>query len=176
VSERIATACGSDDLLPDTTRRRLESGKIAFDPALFQWDGIEARAYKFALGDERGMGWRGVSRFTIGGPPFEPSQFELRYFELSPGGYSSIEKHQHVHLIIVLRGRGKALIGEEVVDLAPHDVAYVPPDTPHRWINDGQEPFGFLCPVAAPRDAPQPLSDEEWKALERNPVTAPYVY
>ena len=167
---------GSDEVLPTTTLRRLPGGKIPFDPSLFQWAGIDAHAYKFAIGDARGMGWRGVSRFTIGGPPTEPSQFELRYFELAPGGYSSIEKHAHIHLIIVLRGRGKALIGAEVVDLAPHDIAYVPPSTPHRWINDGEEPFGFLCPVNAPRDAPQPLSDEEWKTLERNPVTAPYVY
>jgi S-methyl-1-thioxylulose 5-phosphate methylthiotransferase len=174
VSGRTTTG-GSDEML-DATPHRVPSGKIAFDPTLFQWAGIEAHAYKFALGDMRGMGWRGVSRFTIGGPPAVPAQFELRYFELAPGGYSSIEKHQHIHLIIVLRGRGKALIGAEVVDLAPYDLAYVPPATPHRWINDSEEPFGFLCPVNAPRDAPQPLSDEEWIALERNPVTAPYVY
>jgi quercetin dioxygenase-like cupin family protein len=163
-------------VLPDATGRRLDAGKVAFDPAQFLWAGIEAHAYKFALGDARGMGWRGVSRFTIGGPPALSSQFELRYFELAPGGYSSVEKHGHVHLIVVLRGSGKALIGAEVVDLAPYDIAYVPPGTPHRWINDGDEPFGFLCPVDAPRDAPQPLSDEEWNALRRNPVTAPYAY
>ena len=176
MSEGTTTACGSDGVLPDGTRRYLEAGKIAFDPQRFEWSGIDPQDYKFALGDARGMGWRGVTRFTIGGPPFEPAQYELRYFELVPGGYSSIEKHVHVHLIIVLRGRGKALIGDQVIDLAPYDIAYVPPATPHRWINDGEEPFGFLCPVNAPRDAPQPLSDEEWHALQGNPVTAPYVY
>lgn len=148
----------------------------AFDPARFRWEGVEPRAYKFSLGDARGMGWRGVLRFTLGGPPELPTAFELRYFELQPGGYSSLEKHRHVHLIVAVRGRGRALVGRRVVDLQPLDVLYVPPLTPHRWINEGDEPFGFLCPVDADRDPPQPVSDEEWEALRSDPETAPYAF
>lgn len=152
------------------------TGKIAFDPATFTWEGIPPREYKFNTGDQRGMGWQGITRFTFGRPPGMPAQFELRYFELDEGGYSSIEKHQHIHMIMILRGHGKAIIGDAVIDLAPMDVVYVPPATPHRWINAGSEPFGFLCPVDAERDAPAPLSDEEWAALRANPATAPYVF
>lgn len=150
--------------------------KIAFDAAEFRWHGIDPRAYKFSVGDHRGMGWRGVTRFTLGRPPAVPSRLELRYFELEPGGYSSLEKHTHVHLIIAMRGKGKALVGGEVFDLAPFDLVYVPPGTPHRWMTDGPDPFGFLCPVDAERDMPQPLTDDEWEALRRNPVTAAYVF
>lgn len=105
-----------------------------------------------------------------------PAQFELRYFELQPGGYSSLEKHQHVHFIVALRGVGRALVGERVVDLSPFDAVHVPSLTPHRWLNAGEEPFGFLCPVDRERDEPQPIDDGEWEALQRNPATARYVF
>lgn len=147
-----------------------------FDPTAFRWSGIEPQAYKFSLGDARGMGWRGVQRFTLAGPPAWPVTFELRYFELVPGGYSSFEKHTHAHFIIAVRGRGRAVVGHEVFDLDPFDIVHVPAQTPHRWLNEDDEPFGFLCPVNASRDAPQPLSDEEWAALQHDPATGPYVF
>jgi quercetin dioxygenase-like cupin family protein len=75
-----------------------------------------------------------------------------------------------------LRGRGRALIGDRVVNCAPYDVLQVPPLIPHRWVNEGAEPFGFLCTVDSERDRPAPLDDDEWEALRRNPATAPYVF
>jgi quercetin dioxygenase-like cupin family protein len=147
-----------------------------FNQKAGSWDGIPPRPYKFQIGPERGMGWHGIQRYRLAGPPETPCTFELRYFELDPGGFSSLEKHRHVHFILALRGRGKALVGFELWDLSPFDLLYVPPWTPHRWINEGKDPFGFLCPVDADRDPPQPLSPEEWNLLKENPQTAPYVF
>jgi len=81
-----------------------------------------------------------------------------------------------VHLVVVVRGRGRALVGERVFELQPLEIVYVPPLVPHRWVNPYSEPFGFLCTVDAERDKPQPVSDEEWDALRANPETAPYVF
>lgn len=148
----------------------------AFDRAAFRWRGVEPQSYKFALGDARGMGWRGVTRFTLAGPPGVPARWELRYFELAPGGYSSLERHAHAHCIVVLRGRGEALVGPEVVPMLPLDLVVVPPDVPHRWVNTGDEPLGFLCPVDAERDPPRPVSDEQWESLSRDPVTARHTF
>src|SRR5260370_31342069 len=67
--------------------------KCALGGVAFGWAGVERQAYKFSLGDIRGMGWRGVTRFTLAGPAAWPVGFDLRYFELTPGGYSSFEKH-----------------------------------------------------------------------------------
>jgi quercetin dioxygenase-like cupin family protein len=135
----------------------------------FRWEGVEPRAYKEAAGDFRGVVRHALFRGGEGA-------FEVRYFELEPGGYSSLEKHLHVHFVVALRGTGKAVIGDQVVGLEPFDAAYVPPLTPHRFVNEGQEPFGFLCPVDAERDRPQPLDDAERESLRANPATAPYVY
>jgi quercetin dioxygenase-like cupin family protein len=150
--------------------------RTRFDGESFRWDGIEPRAYKPAVDPARGMDWHGITRHTLGRPDELPAAFELRYFELEPGGYSSLEKHAHAHLVVALRGCGRALIGDRVVDCAPFDALHVPPLTPHRWLNEGEAPFGFLCTVDAERDRPAPLDDQEWEALRRNPATAPYLF
>jgi quercetin dioxygenase-like cupin family protein len=137
----------------------------SFDPSTFRWEGVEEKPYK------EGGGWEGVTRFPLAAR----SGFEVRYFEIAPGGYSSLEKHEHPHVVIALRGRGRALVGREVVDLAPFDLVETPPLAPHRWVNAGDQPFGFLCTVAAERDRPQPLSEEELSALAADPETAPFI-
>lgn len=142
--------------------------KLRFDPARFRWQGVELRPYK------QGGGFEGISRYVLGDQL--PAAFALRYFELEPGGYSSLEKHRHVHLVMALRGTGRALVGDTVVELQPFDAVYVPPMTPHRWFNQGAEPFGFLCPVDAERDRPQPLDAHELDALRSSPTTAPYAF
>jgi quercetin dioxygenase-like cupin family protein len=154
----------------------MPSARIPFDREAFRWHGIDPRAYREKVGEEQGMGFRGVARHTLATGDELPAEFELRYFELEPGGYSSLEKHAHAHFVIALRGSGRALIGEQVIELEPLDAVYVAPRTPHRWVNRGHQPFGFLCPVDARRDAPQPLEDAEWEALRANPITAPYVF
>ena len=63
-----------------------------------------------------------------------------------------------------------------VFELEPFDAVYVAPETPHRWMNSGDQPFGFLCPVDSSRDRPQSLDEDEWAALRANPATAPYVF
>jgi hypothetical protein len=60
------------------------------------------------------------------------------------------------------------------VELAPLDLVQTAPWHPHRWVNAGDEPFGFLCTVDGERDAPQPLDDSEWQALLADPLTAPF--
>jgi len=124
----------------------------------------------------RGMGFAGVTRQTLASPEELPASWELRYFEFEPGGYSSLEKHRHAHFVVVLRGSGRALVDDKVVSCRPFDAVYVSSLAPHRWMNAGEEPFGFLCTVDRDRDRPQPLDDPEWEALRANPDTAPYVF
>ncbi|MCS7209961.1 MAG: cupin domain-containing protein [Fimbriimonadales bacterium] len=157
-------------------QQALQHLHIPFDPTQFRWEGVLPLDYKEHAGDARGMGWRGITRYNLGRPPYIEARFALRYFEIEPDGYSSLEKHAHVHLVVVIRGRGRALVGNRVFELKPFDIVYVPPNTPHRWVNPYRELFGFLCPVDAERDKPQPISEAEWQALRANPETAPYVF
>jgi quercetin dioxygenase-like cupin family protein len=122
------------------------------------------------------MGFKGVSRHTLARPEELPARWELRYFEFEAGGYSSLEKHSHAHFVVVLRGSGRALVEARVATCRPFDAVYVPGGAPHRWMNAGEEPFGFLCTVDGDRDRPHPLEDAEWAELATNPETAPFVF
>jgi quercetin dioxygenase-like cupin family protein len=132
--------------------------KRAFDR--FRWEGLEPRPYKDDPGTERGMAWRGIARTTLA-----RGAFEVRYFELAPGGFSSLEKHAHVHVVFAVRGAGRALVGTSVHSLAPLDMVTTEPWQPHRWMNAGEEPFGFLCTVEGERDRPVPVDDAEWALM-----------
>jgi S-methyl-1-thioxylulose 5-phosphate methylthiotransferase len=150
--------------------------RSAFDPAAFRWEGVSARPYKDDPGTARGMAWQGLSRHTLVRAPEAGVSFEVRYFEIAPGGFSSLEKHRHVHVVFAARGHGRALIGDQVVELSPLDLVQTPPFAPHRWVNAGDEPFGFICTVEGERDRPQPLDDAEWRALLADPRTAPFAH
>ena len=134
------------------------------------WDGVTPRVYKLGGSSVPGAAWRDVIRHTLAGGAGEPMAFQLRYFEIEPGGYSSLEKHRHVHTIIVLHGAGRVVVGREVFDVAPFDFVYVPPNVPHQFVNAGAAAFGFLCPVDADRDPPQPLTGEELRGLMSDPA------
>lgn len=116
----------------------------------FRWEGREDLAYK----NTRELEFRGVRRVELVGKAGEPTSFELRYFELEPGGYTSLEKHVHTHVLIGARGRGLVRMGEERLSLGPDDIAYVAPLQPHQLINESAEPFGFYCIVDRDRDRP----------------------
>ena len=51
---------------------------------------------------------------------------QLRYFEVGPGGHTTLERHEHAHAVVVQRGRGRCLVGDRVFDLAPLDLVHVP--------------------------------------------------
>lgn len=144
---------------------RAPSRFLTFQPP-FAWDAVARQPYK-----AEGAGFAGVDRHVLFGPG-DSTTFHVRYFELAPGGYSSLEKHQHAHAVICARGRGLAVVGTEVRPMNLMDAVYVSPMTPHQFINESDEPFGFFCIVDADRDRPQPVSREELAELQANPDVA----
>jgi quercetin dioxygenase-like cupin family protein len=100
---------------------------------------------------------------------------ELRYFELAPGGFSTLERHRHMHAVLILRGRGRCLVGEQVITLDTRDLVTVPPLTWHQFRAAPSEHLGFLCMVNATRDKPQLPTPEELARLRRNPDVAAFL-
>lgn len=143
-----------------------------FDKDTFRWEGVDLQQYKLHKGEHPGEGWREITRQVLAGSYGESCSFRVRYFEVGPGGHSSLEKHEHVHVVITLRGHGRAIVGASVHDVEPYDITYVPAWTPHQFVNDSEEPFGFLCIVDGDRDRPSPLSAKELAQLQANPETA----
>ena len=100
---------------------------------------------------------------------------ELRYFEVAPGGYSTLERHEHMHGVLILRGRGHCLVGDEVKQLGTNDLVTIAPMTWHQFRASTDEPLGFLCMVNAQRDKPQLPTADDIARLRQNPAIAAFL-
>src|SRR5262245_19573641 len=135
----------------------------------FRWEGVEELPYKE---DDRAL-FKSITRQVLFSDP--ELQGELRYFEVAPGGFSALERHEHMHGVLILRGRGRCLVGEEVRTLATNDLVTVPAMTWHQFRADSGEPLGFLCMVNAARDKPQLRRTEDLADMSRNPKVAAFL-
>ncbi len=116
----------------------------------YSWTGAGTERYKLEDGT-----WADVIRRTLVGDRGERTKFHLRYFEVAPGGHTSLEQHRHEHVVICVRGKGKCRVKKRTYDLDFLDTIYIPPDAPHQLFNPSSLPFGFLCIVDAERDRPR---------------------
>jgi mannose-6-phosphate isomerase-like protein (cupin superfamily) len=135
----------------------------------FRWEGVEMRPYKE---DERAL-YKTITRQVLFSDPDMAG--ELRYFEVAPGGFSTLERHQHMHAVLILRGRGQCLVGNEVKPLETRDLVTVPPMTWHQFRATAEEPLGFLCMVDAQRDKPQLPTPQDVERLKQNPAIAAFL-
>jgi mannose-6-phosphate isomerase-like protein (cupin superfamily) len=135
----------------------------------FRWEGVEVLPYKE---DARAL-FKGVSRQVLFCDAEQQS--ELRYFEVAPGGFSTLERHHHTHSVLILRGRGRCLVGGKVRELNTNDLVAVPPMTWHQFRATEGEPLGFLCMVNSTRDKPQLPSAEDLAVLEADPAAAAFL-
>ena len=115
----------------------------------FGWTGVDVLVYK----QEGTAPFKDVTRQVLFDGTDMPC--ELRYFEVAPGGFTTLERHEHVHNVMVIRGSGRCIIGDEVHALAVNDLVRVPPMTWHQFYAGAGEPLGFLCMVPAQRDRPR---------------------
>lgn len=120
------------------------------------WANVQPRRYKR---EEEGLArFRDVTRHTLLGAGPDGGEaglgFELRYFEVAPGGYSSLERHAHGHAVVIVKGKGAVRLGEATEPVAALDVVYVAPHDVHRFSADAGEALGFLCVVDLARDRP----------------------
>jgi mannose-6-phosphate isomerase-like protein (cupin superfamily) len=130
----------------------------------YGWEGVEVLPYKE---DDQAL-FKSITRQVL----FSDSALngELRYFEMAAGGFSTLERHEHIHAVLILRGRGHCLIGREVKSLETRDLVTVPPLTWHQFRATKGEPLGFLCMVNALRDKPQLPTADDLAQLTADPA------
>jgi quercetin dioxygenase-like cupin family protein len=135
----------------------------------FRWQGVDRLAYK----EEGSAPFKDITRQVLFADP--ALGCELRYFEMAAGGYSTLERHEHVHAVMIFRGRGHCLVGDEVREVETGDLVTIPPLTWHQFHATKGEPFGFLCMVNAERDRPQLPTVEDFPALRADPAVARFL-
>jgi quercetin dioxygenase-like cupin family protein len=137
--------------------------------APMRWQDVEVLEYKR---QEDGL-FRDVTRQVLFDDPLLACQ--LRYFEVAPGGHTTLERHEHAHAVLIARGSGRCLVGDRVYAVATHDLVHVPPLTWHQFRAGKDESLGFLCMVNAVRDRPQVPTAEDLHRLRENPLVAEFI-
>lgn len=135
----------------------------------FRWEDVPVEPYK-----EGGETFRDVSRQLLFGHG-EGLASDLRYFEVGPGGHTTLERHEHAHAVVVLRGGGRVLVDPEIREIRPFDLVHVPSLTWHQFRAAADEPLGFLCVADSGRDRPQRPTRLELEELGRRPEVAAFL-
>jgi len=87
------------------------------------------------------------------GPADGAPNFAMRRFIMGPGGGMPRHTNSVEHQQWVLRGRARIGLGDEVHEVGPEDVLYIPAGMPHYY-DVIEAPFEFLCMVP---DAPDEI-------------------
>ena len=127
------------------------------------WEGITPHIYKENPGVFRDV----TKQILFDNEADLPVQF--RYFQVEKDGFSSLEKHEHMHLVLIFKGKGHALLGSDVHEVREGDLITIPPWQWHQSRADAGDILGFLCLVNHDRDIPVYPTEEELLALKRDP-------
>jgi quercetin dioxygenase-like cupin family protein len=135
----------------------------------FRWEAVAHQPYK----QDGSAPFKDISRQVL----FHEDALncELRYFEMDAGGFSTLERHEHAHAVMILRGRGECLVGDEVREIKQFDLVSIPGWKWHQFRAASNEPLGFLCMVNVMRDRPQLPSEGELAALMSIPAIARFL-
>ena len=135
----------------------------------YRWDGVAYQPYK----QDGSAPFKDISRQTLFHDP--SLGCELRYFEMDAAGYSTLERHEHTHAVMIFRGRGQCLLGTEVRDVKEHDLITIPAWTWHQFRAAGDAPLGFLCMVNTTRDRPVLPTEADLSEMRSVPVVARFL-
>lgn len=127
----------------------MENNSKVIKAADYSWNGVERKQYKTDSNN-----FKDIHRYSLLGKEIKELNFQTRYFEIQPGGYSSLELHRHPHSVVIIRGSGSLVLENELHNLNLHDVVYIAPETIHQFHADNNEPLGFICIVDRYRDKP----------------------
>ena len=134
-----------------------------------KWEAVPILAYK----ENSGI-FKDVTRQVLfDGDARLPCQ--LRYFEIAPGGHSTLERHEHVHLVVILRGQGRVLIGSRVHSIDEKDVITITSNTWHQFRATAGVPLGFLCLVNSTRDRPVLPNADDLREMQGAPEVADFL-
>ena len=136
-----------------------------------RWRNVEELVYK---DEDVAATFKDVTRRILFGED-QQDGMEVRYFEVDAGGHTTLEKHEHTHLVIPIKGKGSCLVDDEVLPLAIHDLVYVPAWAWHQFRAAEDEVLGFLCMVKVKRDRPTLPTPEELAQMKSNPEVAAFI-
>lgn len=134
-----------------------------------RWEGVPVMPYK-----EDGTHFKSISRQILY-PGGHDLPVELRAFQMDADGYSTLERHNHAHLVMIVQGQGHVMVGGKIKEIGMLDVVHVPPMTWHQFKADKGEPMTFACVVNVERDRPQRPTETDLDELCQDPAVKEYI-
>lgn len=123
------------------------------------WNGVSTHIYK-----KNPDVFKDVTRQVLfDGASDLPVQF--RYFQVEKGGYSSLEHHEHSHFVVIFKGSGHVLLGNEVHEVNEGDCLTIDSWQWHQFRADMGTLLGFFCMVNVNRDRPSYPTEDELNEL-----------
>ncbi len=140
-----------------------------FDEKNNRWDGIEPHIYK----ENPGVFLDVTKQILFDGAADLSVQF--RYFQVEQGGFSSLEHHEHMHVVMIFKGKGHALLGNQVHEVKAGDFLTIAPWQWHQFRADAGDILGFLCLVNKDRDIPVYPTEEELAEMKKDPAVEKFL-
>ncbi|MBL8515442.1 MAG: cupin domain-containing protein [Betaproteobacteria bacterium] len=134
-----------------------------------RWQSVGVMAYK----EEGSAPFKDITRQTLFDDP--DLKCQVRYFEMAAGGHSTLERHEHMHAVMILRGEGHALVGTRIFAVKERDLVNIPGMTWHQFRATGDAPMGFLCVVNQERDKPQLPTEEDLRGMRSDAEVAAFI-
>lgn len=134
-----------------------------------RWDGIEPHIYKENPGVFRDV----TKQILFDNDNDLPVQF--RYFQVEKGGFSSFEHHAHRHVVMIFKGKGHMLLGNQVCEIHEGDLITIEPWQWHQFKADMGDILGFLCLVNHFRDTPVYPTEVDIAEIRKNPKAAAFL-
>ena len=82
--------------------------------------------------------------------PITGESCQLIWAKFEPGGTYDLHSHPHEQMSVVVSGRMRVTVGDEIHDIGPGDMWYVPANVDHGGEILGNEPVVFIDVYAPP--------------------------
>ena len=73
--------------------------------------------------------------------------FQMRLFEVGPGGRTPLHEHEWEHEVYILEGSGTLVFEGEEHPFEKGFFAFVPAGREHSFVNTGEGKLSFICVV-----------------------------
>jgi mannose-6-phosphate isomerase-like protein (cupin superfamily) len=115
--------------------------------------------------NERGDGQ--VSHLLLTEGQFGSRRLSVTWVESRPNSQQAMHAHPvQEQVYVIVRGRGRMLVGQEAREVGAGTLVFVPPATPHAILNTGQELLVYVSATAPPLEAA--ISGGTWE-IPRTP-------
>lgn len=73
------------------------------------------------------------------------TNFAMRRFDVKSGGHTPLHSHDFEHEVFVLQGGGTLKMAGNEEPLEEGDIAFLPANIQHQFVNDREGTLSFLC-------------------------------